>query len=218
MTNPIIQAVPSDILEMVKLAGLRSSLQRALTCFTSVAYFERKPEVGSGIDGHNERLSALEAMAVSQAFMIASGRDEPVDHKQQGQIWKGIAQSFEELGVFDRDGTTPNIVGAFKWRMSQDSTESSSDEADSISKVGTLSAETVKKMRDRSALNRFQHRSQIGEEACSLYLHAEPIFDAEPIGWADVWDRIKASAERDRIRTVRDADELINDLFLLANA
>ena len=67
-------------------------------------------------------------------------------------------------------------------------------------------------------LARFQHRSEIGEDACMRYLSAEPIFDEEPIGWADVWDRIKASAERDRIRTVRDADELINDLFLLANA
>ena len=218
MTNPIIQAVPSDIKEMVKLAGLRSSLQRGLSCFTSVVYANRRPEVGSGVDGHNERLSALEAMAVSQAFMEASGQAIPKDHEREGRIWKGLAQSFEELGVFDRDGQTPNVVGAFKWRMEQDSPESSADEADSISKVGTLSAETVKKMRDRSALNRFQHRSQIGEEACSLYLHAEPIFDAEPIGWPDVWDRIKASAERDRIRTVRDADELINDLFLLANA
>ena len=218
MSNPIIQAVPSDILEMVKLAGLRSSLQRGLSCFTSVVYANRRPEAGSGVDGFNERLSALEAMAVSQAFMEASGQAAPKDHEREGRIWKGLAQSFEELGVFDRDGQTPNVVGAFKWRMSQDSPESSSDEADSIAKAGTLSAETVKKMRDRSAMNRFQHRSQIGEEACSLYLHAEPIFDAEPIGWADVWDRIKASAERDRIRTVRDADELINDLFLLANA
>ena len=218
MSNPIIQALPSDIKEMVKLAGLRSSLQRGLSCFTSVVYANRQPEVGSGVDGFNERLSALEAMAVSQAFAEASGQAAPKDHERQGRIWKGLAQSFEELGVFDRDGQTPNIVGAFKWRMSQDSAESSPDEAESIAKAGTLSAETVKKMRDRSAMNRFQHRSQIGEEACSLYLHAEPIFDAEPIGWADVWDRIKASAERDRIRTVRDADELINDLFLLANA
>ena len=218
MTNPIIKQLPSDIKEMVKAHGLRTCLQRGLSCYTSVVYANRQPEVGSGVDGFNERLSALEAMAVSQAFMEKSGQAEPKDHEREGRIWKGLAQSFEELGVFDRDGQTPNVVGAFKWRMSQDSPESSADEADSIATAGTLSAETVKKMRDRSALNRFQHRSQIGEEACSLYLHAEPIFDAEPIGWPDVWDRIKASAERDRIRTGRDADELINDLFLLANA
>ena len=213
---------------MVKLPGLRSSLQRALTHFISAEYKDRKPDVGSGIDGFNERLSELEAMAASQAFMVASGQKEAVDHDREGRIWKGICQSFEEYGVIDRDGATPNIVDAFKWRMSQDSAESSAGEAEAIANAGTLKAETVKKMRDRSAMNRYSHRSEIGESACSRYLHAEPIFvvdgpsnrtvGAEPIGWAEVWDRIKMSAERDRIRTVRDADELINDLFLLANA
>jgi len=218
MSNPIIKAVPSDILEMVKLAGLRSSLQRSLTCFTSVAYFERKPEVGSGIDGHNERLSALEAMAVSQAFMEASGQAAPKDHEREGRIWKGLAQSVEEFGVVDRDGSTPNIVGALKWRLSQDGAESSADEAKAIAEASSLSAETVKKMRDRSAMAKFQHRSEIGEDACVRYLSAEPIFDEDPIGWADVWDRVKKSAERSRVRTVQDAEELINDLFLLHNA
>jgi hypothetical protein len=218
MKHSLIQVVPSDIIEMVKLSGLRSALQRGLSCYTSAAYQDRKPELGSGVDGFNERLSALESMAVSQAFMEASGQAEPKDHERQGRIWKGIAQSFEEFGVVDRDGGTPNVVGALKWRLSQDSPESSPDEAEAIAKVGTLSAETVKKMRDRSALARFQHRSEIGEDACMRYLSAEPIFDEEPIGWADVWERIKASSERNRIRTVKDADELINDLFLLANA
>ena len=216
--NPIIEQLDSHIIEMVKLSGLRSSLQRGLSCFTSTVYQDRKPELGSGIDGFNERLSGLEAMAAEQAFMVASGQKESVDHLTQGRIWKGLAQSFESYGVHDRDGSTPNIVGAYKWRISQDATESSADEAEAIAKAGRIKMETVKKMRDRSVLARYQHRAQIGEDACTRYLHADPIFDAEPVGWEEVWDRIKTSAEADRIRTVRDADELINDLFLLADA
>ena len=218
MKHSLIQEVPSEIMEMVKVNALQSFLQRGLSCYTSVVYQDRRPELGSGVDGYNERLSALEAMAVSQAFMEASGQAAPKDHERQGRIWKGLAQSVEEFGVVDRDGSTPNIVGALKWRLSQDGAESSADEAKAIAEASSLSAETVKKMRDRSAMAKFQHRSEIGEDACVRYLSAEPIFDEAPIGWADVWDRVKKSAERSRVRTVQDAEELINDLFLLHNA
>ena len=120
MKHSLIQEVPSEIMEMVKVNALQSFLQRGLSCYTSVVYQDRRPELGSGVDGYNERLSALEAMAQSQAFMEASGQAAPKDHERQGRIWKGLAQSVEEFGVVDRDGSTPNIVGALKWRLSQD--------------------------------------------------------------------------------------------------
>jgi len=216
--NQNIAIMDSSILEMVKETGLLKSLQKGLSSSYSLAYQDRAPVVGSGIDGFNERLGALEEMAASQAFRVASGQSEAVDYSQQMRIWKGIAQTWESYGVFDRDGNTPNIVGAMKWRLAQDSTESDQAEAEVIAKASTLKAETIKKMRDQKALNRYQHRAEMMERAVMLYLEAEPIFDVDPINWENYWDDVKQSAERKMIRSANDSDELINDLFLLARA
>jgi hypothetical protein len=58
----------------------------------------------------------------------------------------------------------------------------------------------------------------IGECALDIYLASDGNFDLEPVGWAEVWDDIKGRSEASLIRISRDADELINDLWLLNNS
>jgi len=216
--HAILQNLDNAVLQMVKRDALLKCLQRGLTHATTLAYADNAPDIGSGIEGFNERMASLQAKASSQAFAVDSGQTAPVDPREQMEAWKGLAQSFEGLGVFNKDGTTPTIVDAFQWRLSQDRQDSSEEEADAISKASQMSAATIKKMRDQSALRRYQHRAMIGECAVENYLSAESNLDLEPVGWSEVWDDIKGRSEASLIRISRDADELINDLWLLNNS